>query len=91
MNQIIKLAEMFGAVMAREIGALEKDGIISITGSDKGTTDIHVTDSYFDEHFSGREHSFDDMPAQKMVKVSFKTESGNEIFCLKSAVFERVA
>ena len=92
MNQIIKLTELFTAVVKREVGALEAQGIVSITGDEYGKIIIHVTPDYFDEHFEGRyEATTECWPKHGKVKHAYTTPSGNEIFCLKKAIFERVA
>ena len=91
MNQIIKLTELFSAVVAREMDKLTKDGLVGIAGDYTGKISIHVTDAYFEEHFSGYETKSVDWPAHNNTRISFETDSGNEIFCLKKATFERVA
>ena len=90
MNRIIKMTELFKAVVDREMGKLEKDGLISIHANYTGRISIHVTDEYFDEHFSNYEVKEVDMPSHGNVRLSFETDSGNEIFCLKKVEFRRV-
>ena len=91
MNQIIKLTELFSAVLAREVGKLERDGIVSIHGDYNGKISIHVTQEYFAEHFSHYITKQVDWPAHGNVRVSFETDSGNEIFCLKACEYKRVS
>ena len=91
MNKIIKLTELFSAVVAREMDKLTKDGLVSITADYTGMIKIHVTDEYFDQHFSHYETTSVDWPAHNNTRISFETDSGNEIFCLRKATFERVA
>ena len=91
MNQIIKLTELFAAVVAREVKELEREGLISIRCDWNNKIDIHVTKEYFAEHFSDRECKYTNQPMHNKIKVSFATDSGNEIFCLQDAKFERVA
>ena len=91
MNQIIKLTELFSAVVAREVGKLEKDGIIRIEITHSGKTEIFVTSAYFDEHFEGRYTvEQEDWPRHGNVKHCYTTPSGNDIYCLKKAEFKRV-
>ena len=92
MNQIIKLTELFSAVVAREVGKLERDGIISINAGYDGKVEIHVTSEYFDEHFEGRYTvGLEDWPRQSKRKHSYTTPSGNEIYCIKNAEFRMVS
>ena len=92
MNQIIKLTELFSAVVAREVGELEKIGIISIECRTDSKIEIFVTAEYFDEHFEGiYTIELEDWPRHGNVKHTYTTPSGNEIYCLKAAKFERVA
>ena len=91
MNKIIKLTELFSAVVAREVGKLEKDGLVSISADYNGVIKIHVTQEYFEEHFSNYETKSVDWPKHGNTRISFETDSGNEIFCLKACKFERVA
>ena len=92
MNQIIKLTELFSAVVAREVGELERVGIISINAGYDGKVEIHVTSEYFDEHFEGvYAIETEDWPRQGNVKHCYTTPSGNEIFCLKTAEFRIVS
>ena len=92
MNQIIKLTELFSAVVAREVGELERVGIISIECRKHGKIEIFVTEEYFDEHFEGvYAIETEDWPRQGNVKHCYTTPSGNEIFCLKTAEFRMVS
>ena len=91
MNKILKMTELFSAVVAREMDKLTKDGLISIHGDYTGKINIHVTAAYFEENFSNYETKSVDSPEYSNVRLSFETTSGNEIFCLKKATFERVA
>ena len=91
MNQILKIAELFTAVVNREIGKLEKDGLVSIHCGYDDVIQIHVTEQYFSQHFSQYEAKEHDMPAHGNVRVSFETDSGNEIFCLRATEFKRVS
>lgn len=90
MNRIIKMTELFKAVVDREMGKLEKDGLVSISGDHTGKISIHVMPEYFDEHFSNFEVKEDDWVHHGKVKVSFETDSGNEIFCLREVEYKRV-
>ena len=89
MNQILKIAELFSAVMDREFGPLEKDGLVGININYGGDISVHVTDQYYDENFGDYLSKEVDQPRHGNVRHSFKTEFG-EIFCLKKAKFGRV-
>ena len=91
MNQIIKLTELFSAVVAREVGKLEKQGLVGISGDYNGKISIHVTEEYFAEHFSHYITKSVEWPAHGNVRISFETDSGNEIFCLKACEYKRVS
>ena len=91
MNQMLKIAELFNAVLDREMGKTEEDGLISITINWKGVISVHLCDEYFQEHFGDVDCKMIDQPRCKNVRVSFETDSGHEFFCLKPAKFERVA
>jgi len=89
MNQILKMTELFKAVVDREMGDLEKEGLISIHADYRGKISIHVTEEYFDKHFDHYHCKSVDQPRHGNERVSFETESGNEIFCLRDVEYTR--
>jgi len=89
MNKMLKIAELFNAVLEREMNQPEKDGLVGIHVSFKGEISIHVTDEYFDEHFDHYHCKSVDQPRHGNERVSFETESGNEIFCLRAVEYTR--
>ena len=89
MNQILKIAELFKTVMDRECGPLEEGGLVGIHINYKGRIEMHVTDEYFDENFDHYHCKVVDNPRLGNERVSFETDSGNEIFCLRKVEYTR--
>ena len=87
MNQILKIAELISTVMDREYGPLEKEALISIHVSWAGKVEVHVDEVYFEEHFADIEWTRHEQPRHNNIRLSFETDSGIKVFCLKKALF----
>jgi hypothetical protein len=84
-------AENLAAAVQSLIANNWEDAFISLSTYADDKVNIHVQPAYFDEHFAGRDIVEEEWPAQKKVRETVELECGSKIFCLKDAVFERVA
>ena len=87
MNQILKIAELISTVMDREFGPLEKEALVSIGVSWEGKVEVHVTETYFEEHFADIHWTRHEQPRHNNLRLSFETDSGIKVFCLKKVLY----
>ena len=87
MNQMLKIAELISTVMDRELGPLEKEALVAIRVSYDGKVEAHVGEHYFEEHFSDIQWTRHEQPRYNNIRLSFETDSGIKVFCLKKALF----
>lgn len=79
MNNATKLAEVFKAASDR---IMTDQGFIAAGINVTGTVEVHVMESLFEECSKGQVISNTDWPEQRLIRRSYKTPSGCEVFSL---------
>lgn len=84
MDQATILGEAIATILNKNQPGMD---IISINWNDRDGLEIHVTDSYFDEHFGHMGQDMEPLGKDGTAQLSVILPSGGKVFCLKYDVY----